>query len=110
MLLVLLQAGCVTTPPAGRSPEYVQNCKNKNGWLVQYTELTTGCEWPTKDAGIACTDKTQCDGYCTPENDAMGITGASLSGTCSKTRTDWDFPNCGKHIVNGSIVDPGCLD
>ena len=110
ILIAILQTGCTTKPPSDRSDAYVESCKEKGGRLIQYTELSQGCEWPTNDAGKTCTDKAQCDGYCVPNTKTPQIISQASSGTCSRTRTDRDFPNCAYHLVKGRVTSTGCID
>lgn len=85
------------------SPE---ECSRVGGsWKRQpVSEEAYFCELKTRDAGKACADTSDCEGYCVPDRDDMGI-GAPVAGRCSVTVLLW----CSSYVAKGRLAE-ACVD
>ncbi len=89
-------------------PRTEKACISRSGeWVGSYEE----CLLPTSDGGLACTDSSQCQGYCEPDyavlskdeiqQISMGI--KSVKGICSKYKQSKTGSGC--EIKKGQL---GC--
>jgi hypothetical protein len=78
LVILLLAALCVSC--VGR-----RQCQDEGGrWVIQKPGLVerSMCLWPTEDAGLYCTDISECEGWCVPPDNSEY--GDEVTGTCSE--------------------------
>ncbi|MCV0412934.1 hypothetical protein [Nitrosarchaeum sp.] len=73
-------------------------CLLKGGIMLQGLSSKPWCNLPTSDAGKECTDLSQCQGYCKPNNESE--LNNEIIGICSEYMTS---VGCFEWIYNGTI-------
>ncbi len=88
------------TPP--RSPQNQADCQAAGGdWASFGIASTMLCNMPTSDAGMSCTDSSECEGSCLATGLNLLTSGywAYLVGECSPTQINFS----GMYIENGRL-------
>lgn len=102
MLLIDGEASC--QPPLGLAdPESPNKCVARGGEAVFFVDAYWGCIEKTADAGCACTDVSECIGYCEPPEGAKE--GEKVIGACS-TRT---MEVCFRMVSGGIVTGELCM-
>src|SRR6476469_8203214 len=113
VLAIVFLTSCASAPHDVKPRSEASQCAKKDGRMVAYGQYGEQCEWPSTDAGTACRDSSQCQGYCDPVVDSAGKPadrGAPSRGVCSPYESDSNFPNCGVVISNGVVEGAPCVD
>lgn len=93
-----------------RTMDIPELCEKAGGNYIE--ELTT-CQLPTSDAGKACKNKSQCDGFCeanlSPDEIIKIANGERVekTGTCGRWKNF--FSGC-FYVVEGGIAERLCAD
>lgn len=118
ILAILALAGCApphatadaspgaTNPSNNASSSEEQACKARGGEMRRICLMgELACVEKYRDAGKACTDKSQCMGQCRYRGDAP--VGSSVVGECQRTT---DPCGCFGTVENGKFIGSLCVD
>nr|CAS02460.1 putative integron gene cassette protein [uncultured bacterium] len=117
IFLILFLASCATAPLSYFSSD---ECESSGGTVSRLGHFILACQWPTTDAGHACTSSTECQGYCALpstywKEQVPGISVPNLpserplQGICSNFQPE-KRPNCGISIEKGLLERWACID
>lgn len=82
------------------------DCETSGGnWSTGGFDLSGRCFIRTKDAGKACTDKSDCEGGCLAPNGSKE--GDNVIGQCSKS--NWVI-GCNATVEKGRVTPTLCID
>ena len=96
----------VVRTPEKLTPEQLAACKAKGGNPEMVLYYVEACVWPTQDAGKACRDKSDCQGFC--EAPFGTEFNAKIVGQCSKEAAD-RAGGCNNHVVGGRSTGDMCV-
>ena len=84
------------------TPAEIAACDAKGGTFMPAV-MTSSCAWPTRDAGKACRDSTECEGACVVPLDTPG--GARITGACEAVA---GVPECTNFLLDGAATGHVC--
>jgi len=113
-LLVIAVAALLAFPamtevarrPAKLTPAQLAACKAKGGIPEMVLYYVEACVWPTRDAGKACRDKSDCQGFC--EAPFGTESNAKVVGKCSRKASD-RAGGCNNHVERGRSTGDMCV-
>ena len=95
----------VTRAPEKLTPAQLAACRAKGGTPEMVLYYVEACVWPTQDAGKACRDKSDCQGFC--EAPFGTEFNAKVVGQCSKKASD-RVGGCINHVEGGRSTGDMC--
>lgn len=105
--LLLAPAAAAEAPrvPEKLTPAQLAACTAKGGRPEMVLDYVESCVWPTRDAGKACRDKSDCKGFCeAPFGTAVD---ARAVGRCSREAAD-RAGGCINHVEGGRSTGDMC--
>lgn len=108
---LLLFALPLAAADEGRQPEkltadQLAACEARGGKPEMVLHYVESCVWAARDAGKACRDSDDCEGYCeAPMGTAFG---ARTAGQCSRLASD-RVGGCNNHVEDGRSSGDLCV-